>query len=78
MTKKSDHEIEREAAQKARAKAMKDLTPEQLAAIKETHKQLRHVLNSLCECNDLWLSDIRELEGCFWALHNNFNLCHRD
>jgi hypothetical protein len=78
MTTKSDHEIEREAAQKARAKAMKDLTPEQLAAIKKTHDQLRSALNMICECNDLYLSDIRELENCFWALHNNFNLCHRD
>lgn len=78
MTKKSDHEIEREAEEEARAEGMSYLTLEQFAAIKKTHDQLRSALNMICECNDLYLSDIRELENCFWALHNNFNLCHRD
>lgn len=78
MTTKSDYQIERDKEASQNAKAMQNLTVEQLAAIKKTHDQLRQSLNMICECNDLYLSDIRELENCFWALHNNFNLCHRD
>lgn len=72
---KTDWEIAREAIRKERAKAMRDLTPEQLEAIQKTHDQLRRALDCLRECDDLWLSDIRELNDCWFQLHQNFNFC---
>ena len=53
---------------------MKGLTSDQLQAIKETHKTLRHVLSMIADCNDIYLSDVGKLDDAFWSIQNQFNL----
>jgi len=74
MTKKNEYQIEREKQEAINKKAMASLTPEQLQAIKETHSTLRDAISMITECQDLYLSDIRKLEQCFWDIQNEFNL----
>jgi len=74
MTKKTEWQIEREENEAIRKKAMKDLTIDQVRAIKETHEALKNALSMLSECNDLYISDVRQLDAAFWALQNQFNL----
>jgi len=73
MSKKSQWEIEREQRIAKQAKAMKALTDDQLAAIDLVVKSLRSSLNSLNEIQDLYLSDVRDLETAYWKMYNAFN-----
>jgi len=74
MGRKNQWQIERDKADALRTKAMSSLTVEQLHAIKETHKTLRHVLSIIADCNDMYLSDVGKLDVAFWKLKNAFNL----
>ena len=74
MTKKNEYQIEREKQQDANKKAMASLTPEQLQAIKQTHKALSDALSMLTDCHDLYLSDINKLNEAFWSINHQFNL----
>ena len=78
MTKKNQYEIEREKEEAIRAKAMQSLTVDQLQAIKETHKTLRHVLSMIADCNDIYLSDVGKLDDAFWSIQNQFNLYEKE
>ena len=73
MSKKSQWEIEREQRIAKQAKAMKALTDDQLAAIDLVVKSLRSSLNTLNEIQDLYLSDVRDLETAYWKMYNAFN-----
>ena len=59
-------------------KGIDNLTDEQMKAIKETERNLSSALQMLFECQDLYLSDIRNLEQSMWDLRRNFNLDERD
>lgn len=74
MTKQIDWEEQRKLDQAKRKKAMQGLTIEQLKAIKEVHKALEDALAMLCECQDLYLSDIRKLDNSFYTIQREFNL----
>ena len=74
MTKKTEWEIERDEADAIRAKAMMSLTVDQAKAIKETYKALENALYNIREMEDLYLSDIRNLDSAFWKIKNEFNL----
>ena len=77
MTKKTNYDhykVKREKEEAIRAKAMQSLTVDQLQAIKETHKTLRHVLSMIADCNDIYLSDVGKLDDAFWSIQNQFNL----
>ena len=74
MGRKNQWEIERDKEDALRTKAMNSLTVDQLNAIKETHKALRHVLSIIADCNDMYLSDVRKLDDAFWKIRNAFNL----
>ena len=74
MGRKNQWQIERDKSRCFKKKAMKSLTVEQLHAIKETHKALRHVLSIIADCNDMYLSDVRKLDDAFWKIRNAFNL----
>ena len=77
MTKKTNYDhykAKREKEEAIRAKAMQSLTVDQLQAIKETHKTLRHVLSMIADCNDIYLSDVGKLDDAFWSIQNQFNL----
>ena len=74
MAKKTEWEIERDKQVALRTKAMKSLTPEQLETLKKIHITLDTVLYNIREIDDIYLSDIRDLDNCKWQLKNEFNL----
>ena len=74
MTKKDKWEIERDEQDAIRAKAMKALSEDQLKAINKTYKAIENVLFNIREMEDLYLSDIRNLDNAFWKLKHQFNL----
>lgn len=75
MTKKKTDSQLKEIKRK---KGIDNLTDEQMKAVKETEKHLSSALQMLFECQDLYLSDIRNLEQSMWDLRRSFNLDERD
>ena len=59
-------------------KGIDNLTDEQMKAIKETGRNLSSALQMLFECQDLYLSDIRNWEQSMWDLRRTFNLDKKD
>ena len=74
MAKKTEWEIERDKQIALRKKAMKSLTPEQLQTLEKVHITLDTVLHNIREIDDIYLTDIKELDICMWQLKNEFNL----
>tara|TARA_B110000211_G_scaffold22516_1_gene23301 strand:- start:1167 stop:1400 length:234 start_codon:yes stop_codon:yes gene_type:complete len=74
MGRKNQWEIERDKADALREKSMKGLTEDQLKAINRTYKAIDHALHNIREMEDLYLSDIRNLDNAFWKLKYQFNL----
>ena len=74
MAKKEQWEIEREKADAIREKAMMSLTQDQLQALNKTYKAIENALCNIREMEDLYLSDIRNLDNAFWKLKHQFNL----
>jgi len=74
MGRKSKWELERDKQDALRKKAMKSLTQDQLSAIYNTHQTIGEILLNIREIEDLYLSDIRKLDTCFWKLKNEFKL----
>ena len=48
----------------------------------QTFKVLRNTSTQIADCQDLWLSDIRDIETSFWSLYNEFefirNNCEKE
>ena len=74
MGRKSKWELERDKQDALRKKAKKNLTQDQLVAIEKTYKALEEVLLNIREIEDIYLSDIRKLDNCFWKLKHEFKL----
>ena len=74
MSKKTEWEIERDKENKLKADAMKSLTPQQLQTLEKVHITLDTVLHNIREIDDIYLTDIKELDICMWQLQNQFNL----
>tara|TARA_B100000900_G_scaffold256186_1_gene218309 strand:- start:197 stop:430 length:234 start_codon:yes stop_codon:yes gene_type:complete len=74
MAKKEKWEIERDKENKLKTDAMKSLTKDQLDAINLAHKAIEDALLNIREIEDLYLSDIKNLDIAFWRLRNQFNL----
>ena len=74
MAKKTEWEIQRDKYVAIRKKAMKSLTPEQLETLKKIHITLDTVLYNIREIDDIYLTDIRDLDNCKWQLKTEFNL----
>ena len=74
MTKKTEWEIDRYKADALKAKAIKSLSEDQLKAINRTYKAIEDALHNIREMEDLYLSDIRNLDNAFWTLKHQFNL----
>ena len=75
MTKKKS---ESELIEIARQKGIQGMSEEQMTAVKETEKHLSSALQMLFECQDMYLSDIRNLEQSVWDLRRAFDLDKRD
>ena len=72
--KKTEYEL----LQISRQKGIKGMTDEQIKTVKEAEKHLSSALQMLFECQDLYLTDIRNLEQSMWDLRRSFNLDKRD
>jgi Na+-translocating ferredoxin:NAD+ oxidoreductase RnfC subunit len=75
MTKKKS---ESELIEIARQKGIKGMTEEQMKAVKETERHLSSALQMIFECQDMYMSDIRNLEQSMWDLRRAFDLDRRD
>ncbi len=75
MTKKK---TKSELIEITRQKGIQGMSEEQMKAVKETEKHLSSALQMLFECQDLYLSDIRNLEQSMWDLRRSFDLDRRD
>jgi hypothetical protein len=75
MTKKKS---ESELIEIARQKGIQGMSEEQMTAVKEAEKHLSSALQMLFECQDMYLSDIRNLEQSMWDLRRAFDLDKRD
>ena len=62
----------------SRQKGIEGMSEEQMTAVKETEKHLSSALQMLFECQDMYLSDIRNLEQSVWDLRRAFDLDKRD
>ena len=62
----------------SRQKGIKGMSDEQIKTVKEAEKHLSSALQMLFECQDLYLSDIRNLEQSLWDLRRSFNLDRKD
>ena len=61
-----------------RKKGIDGMTDEQIKAVKETERHLSSALQMLFECQDLYLTDIRNLEQSMWDLRRSFKLDRHD
>ena len=53
-------------------KTKQNLTDVQVKAIRDTYRAIDSSLDMLLDCQDLYLSDVRELERVRWKLMNEF------
>ena len=72
--KKTEYEL----LEISRQKGIDGMSEEQLKTVKETEKHLSSALQMLFECQDLYLSDIRNLEQSMWDLRRSFKLDRKD
>ena len=72
--KKTEYEL----LEMSRQKGIDGMSKEQLKTVKETEKHLSSALQMLFECQDLYLSDIRNLEQSMWDLRRSFKLDRKD
>ena len=75
MTKKK---TEYELLEISRQKGIDGMSDEQMKAVKETERHVSSALQMLFECQDLYLSDIRNLEQSLWDLRRSFKLDRKD
>ena len=75
MTKKKS---ESELIEINRKKGIDGMTDEQMKAVKETERHLSSALQMIFECQDMYMSDIRNLEQSMWDLIRAFDLDRMD
>tara|TARA_A100001015_G_scaffold181711_1_gene202277 strand:+ start:1096 stop:1326 length:231 start_codon:yes stop_codon:yes gene_type:complete len=75
MTKKK---TEYELLEISRQKGIDGMSDEQIKTVKEAEKHLSSALQMLFECQDLYLTDIRNLEQSLWDLRRSFKLDRKD
>ena len=74
MTKKSEWQIEEEQLNTIRKKGIKTMTKQQMKAVEKAHNVLTDVLTNINQMEDIFLSDIREMNEAMWSLKNEFQL----
>ena len=74
MAKKNKWQLELDKEEALRKKALKSLTEDQLKAINKAYESIKDALCNAREIEDLYLSDIRNLDMAMWKLKHEFNL----
>lgn len=55
------------------------MNDDQTKAIKKAFDALNTAIFTINDCNDLWLSDVRDMEAALWTLQNQFkDICCKD
>ena len=74
MGRKTKWELERDKEEALKKKALKSLTEDQLKAINKAYESIKDALCNAREIEDIYLSDIRNLDIAMWKLRHQFNL----
>jgi len=74
MTKKTDWELKQEKIKTNRKKGVKALSSEQREAIRLAHQSLVTVLGNIRDIEDIYLSDIREMNSAMWKMRHEFDI----
>lgn len=72
MSKKEEWEIEYDKKQKELSVGVSKLSKEQIESIDTTIATLFDILNTVSECFDIEISDIRKMQDCVWDLNHKF------
>jgi hypothetical protein len=78
MTKKTKWELEQEDISINRKKGLKALSNEQKEAIKLAHQSLVNVLGNIQDMEDIYLSDIRDMNTAMWKIRHEFDIGNED
>ena len=54
------------------------ITEEQRRELLESHNELRTTLQTIWECNDLWMSDVAKLEKLMHQLHQHLKFVRQE
>jgi hypothetical protein len=65
---------QREQERGDRQGRLDQLSQEQREAVREAYNAISSALMSLHECQDLWMSDVKNLDSSMWQLRRQFNL----
>lgn len=65
---------QREQERGDRQGRLDQLSQEQREAVREAYNAISSALMSLHECQDLWMSDVKNLDDSMWQLRRQFNL----
>jgi hypothetical protein len=69
---------QREKDRACRQKSIDKLSEEQREAVKKAYDAISSAMMSLNECQDLWMSDVKNLDDSMWQLRRQFNLEGKD
>jgi len=78
MTKKTEWELKQEDILINRKKGLKSLSTEQKEAIKLAHQSLVNVLGNIQDMEDIYLSDIRDMNTAMWKIRHEFDIGNGD
>ena len=78
MNKKTDWELEQEKILSNRKKGLKALSSEQREAINLAHQSLVTILVNIRDMEDIYLSDIREMNSAMWKIRHAFDISNKD
>ena len=78
MTKKTEWQIKEEQLNTIKKKGIKTMTKQQMKAVEKAHNVLTDVLTNINQMEDIFLSDIREMNDAMWNLKNEFQLSKKD
>jgi hypothetical protein len=78
MTNKSEWELKQEKISINRKKGLKALSSEQKEAVNLAHQSLVTVLGNIRDMEDIYLSDIRDMNSAMWKMRHEFNINTED
>jgi len=78
MTKKTEWELKQQKIITDRKKGLKALSSQQKEAIKLAHQSLVNVLGNIQDMEDIYLSDIRDMNTAMWKLRHEFEIGNGD
>ena len=78
MVKKTEWELKQEKIKINRKKGLQSLSYEQKEVIKLAHQALVNVIANIQDMEDIYLSDIRDMNTAMWKLRHEFEIGNGD